>query len=39
MLAKDPAQRPSLEEIILDDNFQKKAKQIVNLPLRLNKER
>lgn len=39
MLSKDPSQRPSLEEIILDDNFQKRAKQIVNLPLRLNKER
>ena len=39
MLSKDPAQRPSLEEIILEDNFQKRAKAIVNLPLRLNKER
>ena len=38
MLRKDPARRPTIEEIIFSPNFQSMAvKMKVNLPLRLNK--
>ena len=38
MLKKDPSKRPSVEEIIMSDEFQTvAAKQRINLPLMLNK--
>lgn len=40
MLKKDPNKRPSVEEIILSDEFQSMAaKQKINLPLMLNKQK
>ena len=40
MLKKDPSKRPSIEEIIMSDEFQNMAlKQKINLPLNLNKQK
>ena len=40
MLNKDPAKRPSIEQIIFDDMFQKKAQEFrVTLPLLMNKKK
>ena len=40
MLKKDPTKRPSIEEIIMSDEFQNMTlKQRINLPLQLNKQK
>jgi serine/threonine protein kinase len=40
MLKKDPTKRPSIEEIIMSDEFQNiTSKQRINLPLQLNKQK
>ena len=40
MLKKDPSKRPSVEEIIMSDDFQNTAAKLkINLPLMLNKQK
>ena len=40
MLKKDPSKRPSIEEIIMSDDFQNTAQKLkINLPLMLNKQK
>lgn len=40
MLKKDPHKRPSIEEIIMNDDFQNAASKLkINLPLMLNKQK